>query len=145
LLPTAPPAACSALENVRDSTWALDRALDAIGDEPEKTNVGVCVDVGHALLSSDAGSRPVSGYLERYRDQLVHLHVHDNDGVDDEHLVPGEGLMPWRDLADTLRELGYAGPAVLEVQRSGDDPSRAVRDGVRFLRSLSAARERESR
>jgi sugar phosphate isomerase/epimerase len=132
-----------ALENVRDTIWALDRVLDAIGDDPEETNVGICIDVGHALLSSDAGDSPVRAYLERYRDQLAHLHVHDNDGVDDGHSVPGEGLLAWGALAATLCELGYAGPAVLEVQRSGDDPSRAIEEGVRFLRSLSARCEGE--
>lgn len=128
-----------ALENVRNSIWALDRVLDAIGDDPEETNVGICVDVGHALLSSDAGDRPVRTYLERYHSALVHLHLHDNGGVDDDHLVPGEGVLEWSRLVETLSELEYVGSAALEVQRSDGDAVCAIDYGVRFFRALSAS------
>lgn len=109
-----------ALENSRDSFWALDRALDEIGDDPAKTNLGICIDLGHAHLSQDAGRQPVRNYLERYRGQLVHLHLHDNLGEKDDHRLLGEGSIDWPDVLRTLAAIGYQGPAVLELHSKGN-------------------------
>ena len=110
-----------ALENGRDDAWALDRVLEEIGDDPEETNLGICIDVGHAHLSSSIpGERPIRWYLERYAGQLVHLHLHDNVGLEDEHRLPGEGTADWRDTLATLDEIGFAGTATLELLPEGD-------------------------
>ncbi|MCX6095182.1 MAG: sugar phosphate isomerase/epimerase [Candidatus Bipolaricaulota bacterium] len=110
-----------ALENGRDDAWALDRALEEIGDDPEETNLGICVDVGHVHLSPSVPSdRPIRWYLERYAGQLVHLHLHDNVGLEDEHRLPGEGTADWRDTLATLDEIGFAGTATLELLPEGD-------------------------
>ncbi len=123
------------LENTRDTMWALDLALDEIGDDPQKTNLGICIDVGHAYISQDAGREPIRNYLERYKGQLVHLHLHDNFGDADEHLPLGDGSIDWQDLADTLKAIDYRGPAVLELQRQGDLLA-AFTDARDYLRSL---------
>ena len=123
------------LENGRDTLWALDLALDEIGDDPSKTNLGICVDVGHAHLSQDAGRQPIQNYLERYRSQLIHVHLHDNLTKEDDHLLPGEGSIDWPDLFRTLGEIGYHGPAVLELHPKGD-PLAAIVKARGFLSSL---------
>ena len=108
------------LENTPNTMWTLDLVLDEIGDDPEKTNLGICIDVGHAYISQDAGREPIRNYIERYRGQLVHLHLHDNFGDDDAHLPLREGSIDWQNLADTLKAIDYRGPAVLELQSQGD-------------------------
>lgn len=123
------------LENTPNTMWALDLALDEIGDDPEKTNLGICIDVGHAYISQDAGREPIRNYIERYRGQLVHLHLHDNFGDSDDHLPLREGSIDWQNLADTLIAIGYRGPAVLELQRQGDLLA-AFTDARDYLRSL---------
>jgi len=123
------------LENTRDTMWALDLALDKIGDDPKKTNLGICIDVGHACISQDAGREPIRNYIERYRGQLVHLHLHDNFSDDDEHLPLREGSINWQDLADTLKAIEYRGPAVLELQRQSDLLA-AFTTARTYLRSL---------
>jgi len=124
-----------ALENVRNSAWALDRALDVLGDDPAKTNLGICIDVGHAFLSEDVESPSIRGYLGRYERQVLHLHLHDNDGREDEHLPPGAGKIEWDLVREALRGIGFAGSAVLEVHRAGEDPVRTITESGRFLRS----------
>jgi len=109
-----------ALENGRDSMWALDLVLDEIGDDPRKTNLGICIDVGHAHISQDAGRQPIRNYLERYRGQLIHLHLHDNWGKADEHLPPGAGSIDWHAVLDAVSRVGYRGPGVLEIHSTGD-------------------------
>ena len=124
-----------ALENGRDTLWALDAMLDALGNNPEKTNLGICIDVGHAHLSQDAGRQPVRNYLERYRGALVHLHLHDNARDLDDHRSPGEGTIDWPGVLGALENVGYEGPAVLELHPSGD-PLVAIEEARAFLESL---------
>lgn len=127
-----------ALENMGDTIWLLDRVLEEVGDDPEKTNLGICIDVGHAHMSHDAGREPVSNYLERYAGQLTHVHLHDSNGETDEHLVPGEGTIDWPRAIRTLDEVGFSGTAVLEVHPSGGvRVSEAVQQGLTFLESAS--------
>ncbi|MGB2983265.1 MAG: sugar phosphate isomerase/epimerase family protein [Candidatus Bipolaricaulia bacterium] len=126
-----------AVENVRDSIWILDRVLNEIGDDPEETNLGICIDVGHAHLSSDAGRESVCDYLERYADPMVHLHLHDNAGARDEHLAPGEGTIDWHRVLGVLKETGYSGTAVLEIHGSEISPLAAIEKSVRVLRAFA--------
>lgn len=124
-----------ALENVRDSRWALDWALKEIGDDPTRTHLGVCIDVGHAHLSHDAGCQPVFTYLEHYKKQLVHLHLHDNLKDTDDHRLPGKGSIAWVQLLGMLDAIGYGGPAVLELHAEGD-PLPALKEARAFLDCL---------
>src|SRR5438445_398373 len=54
--------------------------------------------------------------------RLIHTHLHDNHGIRDEHLVPGEGIVDWPALLGVLRRGGYTGARLLEL---------APRDGFR--------------
>lgn len=123
-----------ALENVMDSIRALDFALEVVDDDRA---LGVCLDVGHAALAHDAGRHPVRAYVERYRDRLVHLHLHDTLGAEDDHAVPGRGAIDWPDLLDVLDSVGFRGTAVLETVpgrgSSEETPDAALREAVRFL------------
>ncbi len=126
-----------ALENITDSMRALDFALEI----SEDAALGVCIDVGHATLSRDAGRRPVRAYIERYRDRLVHLHLHDTLGEHDDHAVPGRGVIDWGDLARVLADVGFAGTAVVETvpgRQAGllERPDDAIREATRFLSAL---------
>jgi sugar phosphate isomerase/epimerase len=63
--------------------------------------LGICLDTGHAHVDGGliyelcgAGSR------------LTAMHVHDNHGAGDEHLVPGGGNIDWHAARSTLRLLG---------------------------------------
>jgi len=124
-----------ALENSDDAIWLLDRVLDEIGDDPGQTNLGICIDTGHAHMSHDAGREPVANYLERYAGQLEHVHLHDNHGASDEHLVPGDGTIDWPRVLRVLEAIGYAETAVLEIHPVGESVSEGIRRGLAFLES----------
>ena len=125
------------MENIKDSIWALDRILDEIGDDPEQTNLGICIDIGHANQSTDAGRHPVTNYLERYAGQLVHLHLHDNDGESDDHLIPGEGTVDWPSTLGVLETIGFSGTAVLEAYQENTSPYEVVRQGTEFFKRIA--------
>jgi len=129
-----------AVENLRDAIETLDRLLERIGDRPEKTNLWVCIDVGHAHLSQDAGREPIVNYLERYAAQLTHVHLHDNGCRADDHLIPGAGTVDWPRALRALEGIGFDGTAVLEVHPADRTPSEGVRDGLAFLSALAGGR-----
>ena len=72
--------------------------------------VGVCLDVNHANLRED-----VCAATRRLGDRIVTTHISDNDGVDERHWMPGEGVIPWREWLAALAETGYDGPLVYEL------------------------------
>jgi sugar phosphate isomerase/epimerase len=118
---------------VRDLLWLLG-AL-------ETTDVGICLDTGHAFLSGDLHhvAHKLSGHLWM-------LHASDNRGVYDDHLPPGDGALPWPALLRQLQEIGFEGGVVLEIAGDGavgETLERAVR-GRRFLEELGAERRIES-
>lgn len=121
------------MENMKDSMWTLDRILDELGDNPSTSNLGICIDIGHANQSVDAGRHPITNYLERYAGQIRHLHLHDNHGQDDEHLMPGEGNVDWPRVLGVLENIGFSGTAVLEAHQEGISPQEGMRRGIEFF------------
>jgi sugar phosphate isomerase/epimerase len=115
-----------ALENTPGTLWALDRA---------PKGVGVCLDLGHLHLAEIPGSGVVSSAIGRFSDRLTHLHVHDNRGQEDDHLIPGGGSIDWQGVLAALAQARYAGPAVLELHAEGD-PLLACERARRFLALL---------
>jgi sugar phosphate isomerase/epimerase len=77
------------------------------------SHVRMCFDTGHAHLTGD-----VADAIRACADVIDYLHVHDNDGSSDQHLMPGDGSIPLsgrRGVAEALRECGVAAPRMLEV------------------------------
>jgi len=83
-----------------------------------ETNVGTCLDTGHAFLSRDLRTvvHKLSGHLRM-------LHVNDNLGDRDDHLPPGEGAIDWISLIRQLRQWNFHGPLVLELAANTGDPA----------------------
>jgi sugar phosphate isomerase/epimerase len=78
--------------------------------------IGVCLDLGHAHLTvgiedaiSTLGSRAGRTGL------IGSVHVHDNHGVRDEHLWPGDGSIAWPKTMETLKALAEPPAFVLEI------------------------------
>jgi len=59
----------------------------------------VCLDVGHAFVSS---KRPPNEWLDVLLPWLGHVHVHDNKGDFDRHLPLGEGSINWESLLNRI-------------------------------------------
>lgn len=75
-----------------------------------RSNVGLTLDVGHAQVS---GHNPAS-YIDVLRDELYHVHLHDNYGTIDEHLPLGEGVIDYVGIIQLLRKIDYLGVVNLE-------------------------------
>ncbi|MFC2106618.1 sugar phosphate isomerase/epimerase family protein, partial [Candidatus Bipolaricaulota bacterium] len=78
---------------------------------------------------------------ERYAGQLSHLHLHDNHGERDDHLLPGEGTVDWARVLGVLEEIDFSGKAVLEAHQKGIPPQEGLRRGIEFFRQPGPARD----
>jgi sugar phosphate isomerase/epimerase len=105
-----------------------------------ETNVGTCLDTGHASLSGDLPTvvHKLSGHLRM-------LHANDNRGDRDDHLPPGEGLIDWHSLVIQLIRWRFQGPLILELAGSGTpgEIMERARKARLFLGELSRRAEAE--
>jgi sugar phosphate isomerase/epimerase len=88
-----------------------DYLLDLLGSL-DLPNVGIALDTGHANLRGT----PAHDVAERVASLVIHTHLHDNRGIRDEHLPPGEGGIDWARLVGALTSRHYAGAWCLELK-----------------------------
>ena len=76
----------------------------------DSRHLRMCFDVGHAHLTGSVADRLVA-----CRDVIEYLHIHDNDGQSDGHLMPCDGVIDWEEVGLALRASELEVPAMLEV------------------------------
>ena len=81
-------------------------------DKVNKSNLKVCLDVGHAAIfyGTDVGAA-----VRYIGNRLEAVHVHDNMGEQDEHLIPGDGIVDFDGFCSALKEIGFSGVISLET------------------------------
>jgi sugar phosphate isomerase/epimerase len=105
------------LENIPNELTAPEKLVDLIRTLHYE-DVGVCLDLGHAHLEPG-----VEAAVETLRPYIRSVHVHDNHGMKDEHLWPGEGSIDWKRTMELLRSAPQVPALVLEVEGdSAGDP-----------------------
>jgi sugar phosphate isomerase/epimerase len=80
------------------------------------SNIGVCLDTGHAHVA-----RTLETMLDVLAPFLCMVHAHDNRAHSDEHLPPGEGGIDWTRFASGLKAARFNGLVVLELSSSGNN------------------------
>lgn len=84
---------------------SMRESVDLIGSEPEKTGLGICIDVGHANRScTNDGVRP-EAFLREFRNMIREVHLDDNLGTKDLHLPLGQGTVDWPPVVEAMRDL----------------------------------------
>ncbi len=102
------------LENGPNAAELL-KLIEAVGAE----NLGICFDTGHLALTRER--TPEKGqtdreFIRQAADRLRALHITDNDGSRDQHLLPFEGgKVDWPGVMRGLREVGYGGLFNFEI------------------------------
>jgi sugar phosphate isomerase/epimerase len=71
--------------------------------------VGLVLDVGHANINGQ-----IELFLDSFPDKIVHIHAHDNDGKEDQHLGIGYGSVNWINFAEKLRKMAYDKTVIVE-------------------------------
>lgn len=95
--------------------WGSTISPPVIADfvrEVDSPYFGWCLDTGHMHCCGV----PMTA-LRGVSVPPASLHIQDNHGVGsgDQHLLPGDGTIDWKEFLDILCEIGYAGDLVLEA------------------------------
>jgi sugar phosphate isomerase/epimerase len=77
-----------------------------------KNNVKVCLDLGHAHCYSKTS---VLKWIEKLQDEIGYVHIHDNNGLKDEHLGIGKGNIPMKKILNALKKYSPNAKWALEV------------------------------
>jgi len=98
-----------AFENLR-----LISYLEYVLSNVDSPCAGFCYDSGHHnIRSSDVD------LLGLYGSRLMALHLHDNHGAADHHLLPYDGTIDWPTVMGKIKKTGYTGPLALEAESTG--------------------------
>lgn len=95
-----------AFENLRKTAY-LRYIFERI-DSPARK---FCFDCGHEHLYDEG-----DGVLEEFAHALCAVHLHDNFGVHDDHVLPFEGTVDWKRLCIRLNRIGFSLPITLELK-----------------------------
>jgi sugar phosphate isomerase/epimerase len=120
------------LENIPNELTAPEKLVELIRTLHYE-DVGVCLDLGHAHLEPG-----VEAAIETLKPFIRSVHVHDNHGMKDEHLWPGEGSIDWKRTMELLRTAPQVPALVLEVEGdTGGDPGYGKTVPARMLATWS--------
>ena len=75
-----------------------------------KAKAGVCLDIGHchAHFKDDFD-------YDFFRDKITSVHIHDNFGVKDEHLLPFDGNVDWKQAMSDLKRANFDRELTMEI------------------------------
>ena len=98
----------------------LAELVDSYGSQ----KVGVCWDFGHA----NEAKLDQPGSLRRLGKRIKNLHINDNSGTRDEHLLPFLGTVDWFSVIPVLAEIGYDGDLAFEAGQMTRKAARGIQD-----------------
>lgn len=115
-----------AIENAwEENPHVLERLVDLL----PKGSAAVCIDVGHIAAFSRL---TVKRWWEVLGERVAVLHLHDNDGLSDDHLAPGQGIVDFPALVGLVAAKSPVPLMTFEV-----DLADAI-EGRRYLERLFA-------
>ncbi len=118
-----------------DKQWPSPHDILKVVDKMDK-RMGCCVDVGHTMRAGDN----VPQTLREVGPRLLDLHMKDLKSATDKEsqCAVGEGIMPVREIFQTLIDMKYPGYVDLEYEINGKDPMPGVTESIAFMRKTLA-------
>lgn len=105
-----------AIENVR-----TDKHIKYVLDNYKDKHVSLCYDAGHANLWCKE-----TDWLSMYADRLAAVHLHDNNGFQDQHTFPLTGTIDWAGIMQKINKSSYDGCLSLETEYRGSEDTRQL-------------------
>ncbi len=99
-------------KNIVPNVCSTGQQLGEYYDALDPKRFSVCLDLGHCGLIGEAAEHAVHALGH---DRLHALHVHDNNGVADEHTLPYFGVMNWDNITKALADIDYDGDLTFEA------------------------------
>ena len=103
--------------------------------EVDRGNVGVLVDVGHALAAGENPAESIA--LVGRENKLFYVHFNDNYGVwDDDMMVGSVHTLQWIEFLYWLKKVGYNGWHTLDIFPYREDGVKAVEESINWIKAL---------
>lgn len=110
------------------------RMIEEIGSP----RLGILLDTGHAAINGE----DLAKVVYTLEDVPFHIHIDDNHGDSDVHLIPGDGGIDFAPFVRALRDIGYRGAVSAELGFQYTlDPDPAVAKTLNVLRRLFGAQD----
>jgi sugar phosphate isomerase/epimerase len=100
--------------------------------------LGINLDVGHSFLFG--GLSYIKKFVKTFGNKILHCHMHDNHGKQDEHLPVGKGIINYRKVVKWLREIDYGNTITFEVFTTN---AKVVTNEVNMKNKLQAKKSME--
>ena len=84
-------------------------------------NIDVCLDIGHAHCNSKIS---VVEWIKRLKGKIGYVHMHDNNGFEDEHLGLGMGNIPLDEVCEVLEQ--YSPQAIWAIESKTDHIQKSI-------------------
>ncbi len=112
--------------------FTVDDAIRMIG-ETGSDKIGICLDTGHVHINGEDFSEAIRA-AGKYP---LHIHIDDNHGESDEHMIPGKGTIDFRPLVSSLKKMDYRGCVSAELGFQYTlAPDDAVRESIIELKNM---------
>ena len=95
----------------------------------DSDSLGLCLDVGHANISSHLS---LAEWVERMGSRLWHVHLHDNDGKEDQHLAVGRGNIGFAPFFAALGRIAPHASVALESRIDGPAKLENLKVAMRY-------------
>jgi len=86
------------------------------------SDIDMTLDIAHAHTIHQT-----FGFIEKFLDKIVHVHVSDNEGKYDSHRGIGHGNIDWNATANALKRIRYKGMVMLESVEHVDESLQTLR------------------
>ena len=97
---------------ISHSTCSRPNEMIKYSEGLNSERIGCCLDIGHAMLVRES---PADFIRTLGGERLTCLHVHDVDGIDDKHDMPYFGIINWKSVMKSLKEINYKGDLTFEL------------------------------
>lgn len=97
------------LENMPGFKFFLGQTAEQMSQLLEGTNLPICLDIGHANTTGQ-----LEALMETFEGRIGNVHIHDNEGVQDQHLTIGDGSIDFEKCLSGLRS--YGGRYIIEAK-----------------------------
>lgn len=92
------------LENMPMPNFSIGSVQEILRfvEEMNDDNFKICLDTGHVSVYPD---QSVGDAVRLLGDKICALHIHDNNGCNDNHWLPYQGVIDWEDFGLALKEI----------------------------------------
>ena len=95
-------------------------------------NIGLNLDTCHAEVMNES----LSEIISIFRQKIFHTHISDCKNKIHYHLLPGQGVINFEQMYDSLNEIGYSGYLTAELYTYSEIPKEAASKAFIYLENL---------